>query len=72
MRDLVRHHAGEFGFVVGRENQSAVDVEESAGQREGVDFIVIEDLDGEGHARVGVAHQVLTNAIDVFVDDRDR
>ncbi len=30
--DLVRHHAGQFGFIVGRQNQAGVHIEEAAGQ----------------------------------------
>ncbi len=37
--DFVSHHAGEFGFFVGVENQAAVDVEEAAREREGVDDV---------------------------------
>jgi len=63
------HDAGEFRLFLGAQNQTAVDVEKSAGKREGVDFIRVDDLDGEGNSRVGIANQVLANAIDVFGDD---
>ena len=69
MRDLVRHHAGQLGFIVGREDQATVHIEKAAWQRESVDFIIVEDLDGERHAGVGVPYQVLPDAIDVLVDD---
>src|SRR4029077_18760079 len=50
------------------QNQAAIDVEESAGQREGVDFVGVDDFDSERHARVGVAHQVLSHAVHIFGD----
>ena len=69
VRDLVRHDPSEFGFVISRQDQSAVHVEETAGQRKGIHFVGVENLDGERHPRIGVAHQVLADAIDVLVDD---
>jgi len=47
-----------------RRIRAAIDVEEAAGQSERVDFIGIDDLDGEGNARVGVAHEILADAIE--------
>ncbi len=70
VRDLVRHHAGQLGFIVSSQNQAGVHVEESAGQSEGVDVVGIHDLDRERHLRIGVAHQVLAHAIDVLGDHR--
>ena len=66
----MRHHAGQFGFLVGGENQPAVDVEKPAGQRERVDFVGINHLDRERNLGVGVPHQVLPDAIHVLIDDR--
>ena len=37
VRGLVRHHAGELVLVAGGEKQAAVDGDEAAGHREGVD-----------------------------------
>ena len=70
VRNFVRHHAGQFGFVVGSENQTAVDVEESAGKRERVDFVGFDDFDREWNLRVGVPDEILADAVDVFVDRR--
>ena len=39
VRDLMRHHAGEFSFVVGSENQTFVYVEESARKSERIHFV---------------------------------
>ncbi len=69
MRDFVGHDAGEFGLFLGAEDQAAVDVEEAAGEGEGVDLVGVDHLDGEGHAGVGVADEVLADTVDVFGDD---
>ena len=66
VRDLMRHHSGQFGFVVGGQDQPRVHVEESAGKRERVQFVGVNDLDGERHLRIGVPHQVLAHAVDVL------
>ena len=47
VRDLVRHHARQFRFVVGFQDQPGVDEEEAAGKREGVHFFGVDHLDGE-------------------------
>ncbi len=62
------HHAGKLGLFLCAEDQAAVYIEETAGEREGVDFVRINNLDGEGNARVRIAHQVLADAVDVFGD----
>ncbi len=67
--DLVGHHAGEFGLFLGAQNEAAVYVEKPAGKGEGVDFIGIDYLDCEGHARIGIADQILADAVHVFRDD---
>ncbi len=67
--DFVGHDAGEFRLFIGAKNQAAVDVEKSARKREGVDFVGVNDLDGEGNFCVGIAHEILADAIDVFGDD---
>ena len=68
--NLVRHHACKLSLFVGRQNQSAVHVEETARQSEGVDLVRVDDLDSERHLGVGVAHQVLPDSIHVLIDDR--
>ncbi len=70
VRNFVGHHAGEFGFFLRAEDQAAVDIEKSTRQCEGVDFVGIDHFDGEGHARIGIAHQVLPHAVHVFGDHR--
>ncbi len=57
--DLMRHDAGQLGFVVRGQNEARVHVEKSARQREGIEFVGINHLDGERHLGIRVAHQVL-------------
>jgi len=70
VRDFVGHHSGELGFFLRAENQPAVDVEKAAGKGEGIHFVRVDYLYGEGHTRVGIANQILPNAVYVFGDDR--
>ena len=66
VRDFMRHHAGQFRFVVRLQNQPGIHEEESARQRERVHFFGVDHFDRERHLGVGIAHQVLADAIDVF------
>ena len=66
VRNLVRHHPGKFRFLVCRHNQSRVDIEEAAWEREGIQFVRVNHLNGERHLGIGVAHQILPNAIDIL------
>ena len=68
--DLVRHHACQFGFGLGLQNQAGVHEEEAAGKSERVHFLGIEYLDGERNFRVGVADDILAYAVYVFGDYR--
>src|SRR5262245_33667205 len=68
--NFMRHYAGKLGLFVRSFNQAGVDVKEPARQRHRVDVVGFDDFDGEGNFRVRVANQVLTHAIDVFVDYR--
>ena len=70
VRDLVRHHARQFRFGIGAQDQSAIHVEKSARQRERIHHIGIDHLDREGNLRVRIAHQVLPHAVHVFGHDR--
>jgi len=70
VRDLVRHHARQFRLRVGFENQPRVHEEEAARQRERVNVFRIDDLDGEWHLGVGVAHQVLAHPVHIFGNHR--
>ena len=70
VRDFMRHDAGQFGFGFGLQHQPGVHEEEAAGQGERVDFFGIQHLDGEGNLGVGVPHQILADAVDVFGNDR--
>ncbi len=64
------HDPGQLRLLVGIQNQAGVDVEESAGQRQGVDLVRIDDLDGERNLAIGVLDDVLADAVDVFHDHR--
>ena len=70
MRDFMRHHAGQFGLRIRLQDQPGVDEEKSARQRECVDVFRVDHLDGERHLGVGVAHQVLPDAVHVLGDNR--
>jgi hypothetical protein len=70
---FVAHDAGELRFVLEVEEQSLGDVEEAAGQREGVDLI------GVHHAvpprqvfAIGLRGELVTDAIDVSLHPRRR
>ena len=67
---LMSHDAGQFRLFVGVEDEAGVDVEEAAGQGQGVDLIRIDDLDGEGNLAVGVLDDVLADAVYVLDDHR--
>ncbi len=69
VRNFVRHHASKLRLFLRAQDQAAVDVEKSARQREGVDFVGVDDFDGEGNARIRIAHQVLSHAIHVLGDN---
>ena len=64
------HDAGQLGFLVGIENEPGIHIEETTRQGHGIDFVGIDDLDGEGHLAIGVLHDVLSDAVDVFGDHR--
>jgi hypothetical protein len=68
VRDFVRQHARELGFVVGLQNEAGVDEHETAGQGEGVDFVGVDDLNAEWHLGIGVVRHVLHQAVDVLGD----
>ena len=69
VRNFVSHNAGEFSFFGRAKDQAAVDIEKTAGKGEGVDFIGVDDFNGEGNAGVGIANEILADAVDVFDDD---
>ena len=69
VRGFVRHDAGEFIFVARREDQAAVDGDEAAGHREGID-------DGIAHHEVielvlaflGMAREAVADLLNVIAD----
>ena len=68
MRDFVRHHAGEFGFAVDRQDQSTIHVQVAAGKSKNSGVLRIDDLNGEGQLRVGVASELLAQAVYIIGD----
>src|SRR5262249_52737131 len=68
--DLVRHRPGQLGFALGCLDQSRVNKDESPRQGKRVQLLAFYDLEGEGDGRVGVADQILAQAVDVLADDR--
>ena len=70
VRNLVRHHTGQFGFFVGFQQHAGVHEEKSARQGEGVHFIGIDNFDSEGNLGVGVTHQVLAEPVHVLANRR--
>ena len=69
MCDLVRHHAGQFGFVVSGQYQARIDVKEAAWKSKSVDIVAVQDLDSEWNLSVRVSHQSLPEAIHIFRND---
>ena len=49
---LVRHDAGQLGFVIGSENQSLVHIEETTWQRKSIYFVRVDNFDCEWNLRV--------------------
>ena len=46
--DFMRHDSGQFGLILGFQNQTLVDIEITAGQCKSVDFVSIDHFDDEG------------------------
>src|SRR5829696_6932314 len=70
VRNLVSHHTREFGFVVGRKEQSFIYVEEPTRKCKGVHFIRINYLNREWHLSVRVKDDVLADTVYVLRNDR--
>src|SRR5271157_485729 len=68
--NLVRHHSGQLGFIVSSQDQSRVHVEETARQRESVQFVGVDHFDGEWHLGVRIPHQVLPDAVHILGNQR--
>ena len=67
--DFVRHGAGQLSFGFGHPDQPGIDENIAARQREGIDGVVLDDLEADWDLGVGVARQVLAEAIDVLAND---
>ncbi len=70
VRNLVCHHSRQFRFVVSRQNQPGIHKEEAARKSKRVHLVRVDDLNGEGDLRVGIAHDVLSHSVHVFRDHR--
>ena len=70
MGDFVGHDAGKLVFLTRGLEQPAVDVQEAARQREGVDLRPVDYFYRERDLQVGVTRHVLGYSIDVLVDHR--
>ena len=68
--DFVCHHAGKFCFIVSSQNQAGIDVEESAGEGEGIHLIVVNDLHDERNFAIRMLDQQLCLAVHIFSDLR--
>jgi hypothetical protein len=58
----VGHDARELRLLLRAKNQPAVYIKESPRQREGIDLVGIDHLDREGHAGIGIPHEILFDA----------
>ena len=66
--DLVSHYACELGFIIGREDESFVYVEETPWKGKRVYLVRIDDLDREQHLCIRVQDDILADAIHVLRD----
>lgn len=51
MADLMSQRRGQLRFRIGGTDQSGLDVNTSAGERDGVGIVALNDLDGERELR---------------------
>ena len=70
MGDLVCHDPGKFSFVIRFQHEPRIDEEESPGKSECIHLLGVHHLDRKRHLRIGVAHQVLADAVHVLGYDR--
>src|SRR5260370_28203594 len=69
-RYFVGHDTRELRLFLRAKNQPAIHVKESSRQREGIDLVGIDHLDREWYSRIRIAHEILSDAIYIFRDDR--
>ncbi len=67
--NLVRHHTGQLRFRFGLQNQPGVHIEETARKSHGVYVFAVQNLNGDRNLDVGIADQILANAVHVFRND---
>ena len=65
----MRHDSGELGFVIGRENQAAINEKESARKSERIYLVAVDDLDRERDLCVGMQNDILADTVYVFGND---
>src|ERR1700756_4536908 len=70
VRYFMGHDPPQLRLLLGAKNQPAIHIKESSRQREGIDLVGIDHLDREWYSRVRIAHEILSDAIYIFRDDR--
>ena len=70
MTEFVRQHGGKFRFVVGKPQHTGIHKNKSARQCKRVDFFRVDQREGNGKSDIGITHQILPQAVDVFRDNR--
>ena len=68
VRHLVRQHAGQFRFVIRGLEQTPLDEQISARQREGVDFAGLQNRDVQRDLQIRIAGDPLRQGVDVILD----
>ncbi len=67
MGNLVGHHASQLRFCICGSDQTSIDIKEAPRESEGIDFVGVHDLDGEGYLGIGVSNEILANPVHIFV-----
>ncbi len=66
VRDFVAQHGGKLGFILGKQDQPGIDTDETAGQRKGVDRIIIDGKKLKRISRLGtVRHEAPAETVEV-------
>src|SRR6201984_3039134 len=70
MGNLMCHHPSQLCFLVRSYEKTSVHVQKSTGERKGIDFLRVKDLNRKRHLGIRMAYYVLPNSVDVLGDDR--
>ena len=69
--DFVRHHASQFAFRFGGQNQSGVQADVAAGCSKGIDALVVKGQNGVGLGGAGgLIDQSIPKSLKIIVDFR--